>query len=64
MDLIRLYQKPFLVHTFRRGAEEFDVLTFEEVLVRDALDLGFVLIRTIILPIWLCLLIRFGNSDL
>ena len=36
-------------------------MAFEEVLVRDALDLGFILIRTIILPILLCLLIRFDT---
>ena len=36
-------------------------MAFEEVLVRDALDLGFILIRTISLPIQLCFLIRFDT---
>ena len=50
-----------LVHTFRRGTEELDVLAFEEVLAHDALDLGFILICAIILPILLCLLIHFDT---
>ena len=35
-----------LVHTARRGIEELDILALEEVLVRDALDLDFIPIRT------------------